>query len=85
MKKTPLAELLPDYGDRDFVLGVLHNYVLDYCLKYIEKNQDWYIEHAGYANDILKTLGGTGVDVEAFKSHGVKINKAKQNEIPDSL
>lgn len=67
--KHPLIDILPDYGDRDFVLGILANYVMDHIVEYLEEDSDseWYYEHAEYANDILKQMGGSGHDLEPFK------------------
>jgi hypothetical protein len=72
--KHILSDILPDYGDRDFVLGVLSNYILDHIVKHLKEpaESDWYYEHAEYANDILKRMGGIGHNLEKFKeSRGI--------------
>lgn len=79
--KHKLEDILPDYGDRDFVLGILRGYVLDHMMKHMENSydSDWYYQHGSYANDILQQMGGDRVEIESFKDRGGFLKKYEDN------
>lgn len=72
-----LKDILPNFEDQDFLLSVLSDYTLKYVVAAQEEDErqegivDWNIEHAAYANSILKKLGGIGVDqaIESTKKY----------------
>lgn len=74
---TKIKDILPNFEDQDFLFGVLSDYTLKYVVAAQQEDErlaaivQWNIEHAEYANSILKKLGGTGVDqaIESTKKY----------------